>query len=98
MAVAWVGCCCTPLLYDRPLTRSSQVLRPTAAILLSAGFLVVLLPFDAFGFRPVLARGWHGACLRQGLFASTPKPDAAAVSLGGRHLCCPPASSGRTCG
>ena len=31
----------------------------TAAILVSAGFLVVWLLPDVRGFRPVLARGWH---------------------------------------
>lgn len=45
---------------DLPLRRSSHVLRPTAALLLSAGFLVGWLPPIARGFRPVLARGWHG--------------------------------------
>ncbi len=35
------------------------MLWPTAAILVTAGLLVVSLPRDAPGFRPVLARGWH---------------------------------------
>jgi hypothetical protein len=33
--------------------------RSTAAFLVRAGFLVVWLPLDTPGFRPVLARGWH---------------------------------------
>ncbi len=28
-------------------------------MLVRAGFVVVLLPVDVSGFRPVLARGWH---------------------------------------
>ena len=32
-------------------------------MLVSAGFLIVWLPPDVRGFRPVLARGWHGLCL-----------------------------------
>jgi hypothetical protein len=36
------------------------VLWPTAAILVSAGFLVVWLQLDVRGFRTVLARRWHG--------------------------------------
>jgi hypothetical protein len=47
------------LLYDRPLTRSFHVLGSTAAFLVKAGFLVVWLPLDVYGFRLVLARGWH---------------------------------------
>jgi len=30
-------------------------------LLVSAGFLIVWLRLDVFGFRPVLARGRHGA-------------------------------------
>jgi hypothetical protein len=37
------------------------VLDSTAAFLVSAGFLVVWLPFGVRDFRPVLARGWHAA-------------------------------------
>jgi hypothetical protein len=33
----------------------------TAAMLVRAGFVVVLVPVNVSGFRPVLARGWHGA-------------------------------------
>ena len=44
---------------DLPLRRSFRALRPTAVILLSAGFLVVWPPLDVPGFRPVLARDWH---------------------------------------
>jgi hypothetical protein len=46
---------------DQLLTRSSHVLDSTAAFLVSAGFLVVWLPFGVRDFRPVLARGWHAA-------------------------------------
>jgi hypothetical protein len=35
------------------------MLGPTAATLMSAGFLVVWLPLDVHGYRLVLARGWH---------------------------------------
>jgi hypothetical protein len=49
------------LLYDLPLTRSFRVLSSTAAFLVSVGLLVVWLPPDVCGFRPVLARGWHAA-------------------------------------
>jgi hypothetical protein len=55
----WGGCC-TRLLYDRPLTRSFRVQPSTAASLIGAGFLVVLVPLDADDLRSVLARGWHG--------------------------------------
>jgi hypothetical protein len=44
---------------DRPLTRSFHVLRPTAAFLVRAGFLVSWIPLDVCGFHSVLARGWH---------------------------------------
>jgi hypothetical protein len=45
---------------DRLLTRSFRVQRATAAFLIDASFLVVLVPLDVGDFRPVLARGWHG--------------------------------------
>jgi hypothetical protein len=32
----------------------------TVAMLVRAGFVVVLVPVNVSGFRPVLARGWHG--------------------------------------
>ena len=35
------------------------MLGPTAAFLVRAGFLVVWLPLDVCGFRPLLARDWH---------------------------------------
>jgi len=60
------------ILYDRPLTRSSHVLGSTAAFLVSAGLLVVWLSPDVCGFRPVLARGWHGPCLRARSIATSP--------------------------
>jgi hypothetical protein len=44
---------------DRPLTRSSQGAWPTAAILVRAGLLIVLVPLNVRGFWLVLARGWH---------------------------------------
>ena len=48
---------------DLPLRRSFHAAKRTAVMLLSVGFLVVLVPLDAGGFRSVLARGWHGyAC------------------------------------
>jgi hypothetical protein len=50
--------CCT----DLPLTRSIHSLWPTAEMLVSAGFLVVLVLLDVPDFRPVLARGWHAVC------------------------------------
>jgi hypothetical protein len=48
---------------DRPLTRSFLGQRRTAAFLVSAVALAVWLPLDVRGFRPVLARGWHGPCV-----------------------------------
>ena len=45
---------------DLPLTRSFHVPGPTAACLLRAGLLVAWLLLATRGFRPVLARGWHG--------------------------------------
>jgi hypothetical protein len=41
----------------------------TAAILVRTGFVVVLVPVNVPGFRPVLARGWHGQ------LGSSVKPD-----------------------
>ena len=35
------------------------MLRPTAAMLMSTGFLVAWLPPDVCGYHLVLARGWH---------------------------------------
>lgn len=46
---------------DLPLTRSFHAGRQAAAFLLRAGLLVVWLQLNVPGFRPVLARGWHGA-------------------------------------
>ena len=46
---------------DRPLTRSFHHRWPAAAFLVRGGLFVVWLSLDVFGFRPVLARGWHGA-------------------------------------
>jgi hypothetical protein len=61
------GCrsgCCTLLLRgfagDQLLGRSFRVPGSTATFLLVAGFLVVWLPLDAHGSRPVLAREWQG--------------------------------------
>jgi hypothetical protein len=31
------------------------------AMLVRAGFVVVPVPVNVYGFRPVLARGWHEA-------------------------------------
>jgi hypothetical protein len=45
--------------FDPQLRRSFHVLRPSAVILMSAGFLAIRLPPDVRGFRLVLARGWH---------------------------------------
>ena len=36
----------------------------TAAFLVRAGLLIFWLQLDVSGFRPVLARGWHGAHIR----------------------------------
>jgi hypothetical protein len=44
---------------DLPLTRSIHSWRSTAALLVRAGFFVFWLPLDVYGFRSVLARGWH---------------------------------------
>jgi hypothetical protein len=44
---------------DLPLRRSSHVLEPTAASLVRAAFLVVWLPLDVYGLRPLRARGGH---------------------------------------
>jgi hypothetical protein len=46
---------------DLPLFRSFHPPRSTAALLVIAGFLIVWLCLDACGFRPLLARGRHGA-------------------------------------
>jgi hypothetical protein len=46
---------------DRPLRRSFHVPGPTGASLVRAAFLVVWLPLDVRGFRPVLACAWHDA-------------------------------------
>jgi hypothetical protein len=46
---------------DLPLRRSFRVLRPTAARVISAGFLVVLVPLDVRGFHPDRARAGHAA-------------------------------------
>jgi hypothetical protein len=35
-------------------------LNSTAAMLVRPGFVVVLVLVNVSGFRPVLARGWHG--------------------------------------
>jgi hypothetical protein len=48
---------------DLQLRKSSHMIKPTAAFQVSAGFLGVWLPAGVRGFRPVLARGWHGQLL-----------------------------------
>jgi hypothetical protein len=50
----------------------------TAAMLVRTGFVVVLVPVNVSGFRPVLARGRHGARL-SGLFV--PKPSSRVAVL-----------------
>jgi hypothetical protein len=45
---------------DPLLTISIPGRNSTAATLVKAGFVVVLVPLNVSGFRPVLARGWHG--------------------------------------
>jgi hypothetical protein len=57
---------------DLPLRRSSQVVRSTAILLVSAGFLVVCLPVDGCGFCFVLARDWRDQI---GTPAWTARPD-----------------------
>ena len=57
---------------DRLLRRSFHRHLSTAAFLVRAGFLVVWLPLDVGGYRLVLARGWHGARLRQGMLGTDP--------------------------
>jgi len=37
----------------------------TAAMLVRGGFVVVLVPVNVSGFRPVLARGWHDQLIRK---------------------------------
>ena len=44
-------------------------------MLVWAGFVVVLVLVNVSGFRPVLARGWHG---------SAPLPDCQAAKASGR--------------
>jgi hypothetical protein len=44
--------------------------RPTAAILVGAGSLIVWLLLDVRGFRPVLARGWHDQRFIRGILGS----------------------------
>jgi hypothetical protein len=44
---------------DRFLTMSIPGRISTAAMLVRAGFVVVLVLVNVSGFRPVLARGWH---------------------------------------
>jgi hypothetical protein len=48
---------------DLPLRRSFHVPGSTATSLVYAGFLIVWLLLDTCGFRPVLARTWHGCAL-----------------------------------
>jgi hypothetical protein len=50
---------------DLPLRRSFRGVRTTAALVIRASFLVVLMPLDVRGLRHVLARGWHGLRLSQ---------------------------------
>ena len=50
---------------DLPLFRSFHLPGSTAALLVIAGFLIVWLRLDACGFRPLLARGRHGAGSRR---------------------------------
>jgi hypothetical protein len=45
---------------DLLLTMSIPGRNSTAATLVRAGFVVVLVPVNVSGLRPVLARGWHG--------------------------------------
>ena len=45
---------------DLLLTMSIPGRNSTAAILVRTGFVVVLVPVNVPGFRPVLARTWHG--------------------------------------
>ena len=45
---------------DPLLRRSFQAGGQAAAFLVSAGLLIVWLQLNVYGFRPVLARGWHG--------------------------------------
>ena len=46
---------------DLLLTMSISGRGSTAAMLVRAGFVVVLVLVNVSGFRPVLARGWHGS-------------------------------------
>jgi hypothetical protein len=55
------------LLPDLLLTMSIPGRNSTAATLVRTGFVVVLVLVNVSGFRPVLARGWHGVrSCRQG--------------------------------
>jgi hypothetical protein len=50
-----------PPIGDLRLTMSIPGRDSTAAMLVRAGFVVVPVPVNVYGFRPVLARGWHEA-------------------------------------
>lgn len=45
---------------DLPLRRSFHAVSQPAVFLVRAGLLIVWLQLNVSGFRPVLARGWHG--------------------------------------
>ena len=51
--------CSGQALHELPLRRSSRAFVPTAALLMSVGFLVVWLSPDVRGSWAVLPRGWH---------------------------------------
>jgi hypothetical protein len=71
---------------DLPLTRSFHLLGSTAALLVSAGFLIVWLRLDVCGFRPVLARGRHGTGPRRSGARRSLPPCVNQCSLSGPRL------------
>ncbi len=73
---------------DLLLRRSFHVLRPTAASLVRAAFLVVWLPLDVYGLRPLRACGGHdpGQVSPTGAVALGPSPYH--VDSGSRPNCC----------
>jgi hypothetical protein len=73
---------------DLPLRRSFRVLRPTAALVIRAGFLVVLVPLDVRGFHLVRARSGHGWTTLSGCGVSPRwcREDPAACRVGSEGL------------